>query len=44
MERLSVPEAAAELVARPPQKPLLWVSDLTLRFGGVTALDMQPAP
>jgi branched-chain amino acid transport system ATP-binding protein len=38
MERLSVAETS-EPVARPPQKPLLWVSEITLRFGGVTALD-----
>jgi branched-chain amino acid transport system ATP-binding protein len=38
MERLTVAETA-EPVARPPHKPLLWVSDITLRFGGVTALD-----
>jgi branched-chain amino acid transport system ATP-binding protein len=39
MERLSVPEAATEPVAQRPQAPLLAVTDVTLRFGGVTALD-----
>ena len=40
MERLSVPETAAEPAApAAPTDPLLAVEDVTLRFGGVTALD-----
>jgi branched-chain amino acid transport system ATP-binding protein len=40
MERLSVPEPATEPAARrAPAEPLLAVDDITLRFGGVTALD-----
>jgi branched-chain amino acid transport system ATP-binding protein len=40
VERLSVPETAAEPAERAaPAEPLLAVEDVTLRFGGVTALD-----
>ena len=40
MERLSVPEPATEPAARAaPAEPLLAVAGVTLRFGGVTALD-----
>jgi branched-chain amino acid transport system ATP-binding protein len=40
MERLSVREPAAERAERrAPTEPLLAVEDVTLRFGGVTALD-----
>ena len=41
MERLSAPAPAAAPVADRPAaaEPLLAVEDVTLRFGGVTALD-----
>ena len=39
MERMSVAETAAAPVARAPGEPLLAVTDVILRFGGVTALD-----
>jgi branched-chain amino acid transport system ATP-binding protein len=39
MERLTIPTPAVESPPAPPVEALLGVNDVTLRFGGVTALD-----